>query len=385
MDKPNFFQHRVFRRSLLVILILLAFGLGYLAANPTLLDSRNVDLRKFWEVNKLINDRFVGQVDAQKAADGAAKGLVESLGDPFSALLAPAQKKDLTDELKGEFEGIGAELTVKNQLITVVAALADSPAAKAGLKPNDIVVKIDQTSTDSLDLDSAVKKIRGPKGSTVTLTVVRDDQAPLEIKITRENIQIKSVSSKMIDNIGYIEIRQFGDDTVELTKQAVLDINQKKPSTIIIDLRNNPGGYLNSVAPVAGLFISPSVVVKERYKGGKTDEIRSTEVPIVPTTPLYVLVDNGSASAAEILAGALQDYKRATLVGAKTFGKGSVQDLIPLNDDSALRLTIAEWLTPNGRAINKVGIEPDVKVEAEKTADKDPTLDKTLELAKSKK
>jgi carboxyl-terminal processing protease len=228
-----------------------------------------------------------------------------------------------------------------------------------------------------------VQKIRGPKGTTVKLTVSRSgSDQPLELTIKRSNIQVKSVTWKMIDTVGYVEISQFGEDTVALAQQAVKELAAKNPKAMIIDLRNNPGGYLNTVAPIAGLFIPPSVVVIERYKDSKTDEIRSTDVPVLPTTPLYLLVNEGSASAAEILAGALQDYKRATLVGHKTFGKGSVQDLIDLKGGAALRITIAEWLTPNQRAINKIGIEPDVTVEGDKKDGADPILDKALDLAK---
>lgn len=369
----------------LLISLLAVFAGGYffgLAGNRY---QQEVDLTQFWQVYRIVKQRYVNEVDPQKAAEGAAAGLVESLGDPFSAYLAPSQKRNLDEELRGEFEGIGAELTQKDQLITVVAPLADSPAEAAGLKASDIILKVDDLSTDGLSLDEVVAKIRGPKDTVVKLTIARKNaDKPIEISITRANIEVKSVTSRMIDNIGYLEITQFGDKTVESAQVAVNELAGKKPKAMIIDLRNNPGGYLNGVAPIAGLFLPPSVIVKEKYRDGKSDEIRSTAVPVMPETPLYVLVNGGSASASEILAGALQDYKRATLVGQKTFGKGSVQDLVTLKNGAALRITIAEWLTPNDRAINKVGIEPDVKVDGEKNETSDPILDKALELAKAK-
>lgn len=371
------------QRLLVGLAILAAFAGGFFSGHANQVKRDGLNLDQFWNVFNLIQRRYVHSVDANVAAEGAAKGLVESLGDPYSAYLPPTDKKNLDDELKGEFEGVGAELTLKDKLVVVVAPLAGSPAEAAGLKAQDVVLKVDDVTTANLTLNEVVQKIRGPKGTTVKLTVSRSgSDQPLEVTIKRSSIQVKSVNWKMIDTVGYVEISQFGEDTVALTQQAVKELAAKNPKAMIIDLRNNPGGYLNTVAPIAGLFIPPSVVVIERYKDSKTDEIRSTDVPVLPTTPLYLLVNEGSASAAEILAGALQDYKRATLVGHKTFGKGSVQDLISLKDGAALRITIAEWLTPNQRAINKVGIEPDVKVEGDKKDGTDPILDKALELIK---
>ncbi len=384
VTKPPVISRQNLSRLFLILAIAAVFGAGFFTGNRVSIGSNQLDLTQFWQVYRFINDRYVGSIDNKKAAEGAAAGLVSSLGDPFSSFLPPEDRKNLDDELKGEFEGIGAELTQKDQLITVVAPLAGSPAEAAGLKANDIVVKIDGQSTEGMSLDDAVKKIRGQKGTSVSMTVQRQGKSdPIELKITRENIQVKSVKSKMIGTVGYIEVNQFGDDTVDLFRAAVKDIAAQKATAVVVDLRNNPGGYLNAVGPVVGQFVAPSVVTIEKYKSGKTDEVRSTDVPLLPKTPLFLLVNGGSASAAEIMAGALQDDKRATLIGQKTFGKGSVQDIIPLTGGAALRITIAEWLTPNKRAINKVGIEPDVKVDGEKTATADPVLDKALELAKA--
>jgi len=378
--KPRF---RYLRHIFLTVAFVAVLGAGYVMGTTVTNGRQQLDLNQFWQVYELINRRYVGTVDQSKASEGAVAGLVQSLGDPYSMYLPSQARKDLDNELKGEFEGIGAELTQKDGLITVVAPLDGSPAASAGLKPKDVLLKIGDELTTEMLLDEAVSKIRGPKGTTVTLEVARAKVSdPIKLTITRQAIYIKSVESKMLDgSIGYLEIRQFGEDTVDLVKKSVAELASSQPKAIIIDLRNNPGGYLDAVAPIAGQFIAPNIVVKERYKDGRSDTIRSIDVPVLPSTPLYILVNGGSASAAEILAGALQDHKRATLVGQKTFGKGSVQDIIPLKAGAGLRLTIAEWLTPNDRQISKKGIDPDVVVEGDKKEDSDPVLAKALELA----
>lgn len=342
----------------------------------------DLDLGQFWRVHGLIKERYVGELDSSRAVEGAIAGLVESLGDPFSSYLPSKARADLEDELRGEFTGIGAELTEKEGLITVVAPLAGSPAERSGLKPNDIIISIDEVSTEGMSLDEAVSRIRGEVGTSVTLGVSRSNASrPVPITIVRDLIQVKSVIARTIEgNITVLEIRQFGEDTEGLARGAVELAKRDNHKAVIIDLRNNPGGFLSVVPPVAGLFLPPSTVVVERYKNGKIEELKSESIPILPQTPVIVLVNGGTASAAEILAGALQDWGRAKVVGSQTFGKGSVQDLIPLNNNAALRLTIAEWLTPKRREINGVGLTPDVSVGSEKTDQSDPALDKALEL-----
>lgn len=383
LNRPT---RRIISRVLLLVVIGLVFGSGFLTGSAYQQAWQGeVDLSQFWQVYGLIKTRYVTELDKKKAAEGAVSGLVSSLDDPYSSYLLPEERRSLDDELRGEFEGIGAELTEKDKLITVVAPISGSPAAKAGLKAGDVIVKINETTTENMTLNQAVSKIRGPKDSSVNLTIARSGaNEPLVLTITRAKIEVKSVTWRMIDSVALLEVAQFGDDTVELARQAVKEIAGRSPKSVIIDLRNNPGGYLNAVPPIAGLFLPPSIITIEKFRDGKQEELRSVEVPILPNVPLFVLVNNGSASASEILAGALQDHKRATVVGQKTFGKGSVQDVISLTNDYALRLTIAEWLTPNSRAISKVGIEPEVKVEGEKTETDDPVLNKALELAKQK-
>lgn len=371
------------KQAVWLVGLVVVFLAGAVTGVASLRDRNDISLRQFWQAYDLIKSDYVGSIDIEKAAEGATKGLVESLGDPYSAYLTNSEQQSLKDELSGTFEGIGAELVEKDGYITVVAPLSDTPAEVAGLKAQDIILKVNDQSTEDMSVEQVVDLIRGPKDSQVKLTVARDDNPKLvELTITRELIKVNSVRYRMIGSAGYIEIRQFGDDTVDLAKSALSELSAKSPKAIVIDLRNNPGGYLDAVPPIAGLFIAPAVVTIERFKTGQEQEVRSTDVPVQPSMPVYLLINGGSASAAEILAGCLQDYGRATLIGEKTFGKGSVQDIISLKQ-GALRLTIAEWLTPKKREINKVGIEPDVKITDEKTDTSDPVLDKALELAKA--
>lgn len=375
-------KRQLFSRLLVTFAVLLVFAAGMVAGTSMERRKSALDLTQFWNVYGLLQKEYIGTLDKEKAVEGATKGLVESLDDPYSSYLPADERKRLDEELSGQFDGIGAILSEKDRRTEIVELIPGSPAEKAGLKANDLILAVDDQPTEGLVLDEVVSKIRGPKDTTVTLLVERsgtDD--PIVFKITRAKIQVKSVKSEMKGQVGYIDVSQFGDDTVEGVTEAVKSLKDKKAKAIILDLRNNPGGYLNSVPPIAGLFLPPSVIVKEKYKSGKTDSLRSTSVPILPDTPLFILVNDSSASASEILAGALQDYDRATLIGEKTYGKGSVQDIIPLYGSAALRLTIAEWLTPKDRAINKMGIEPDVVIEDKIEGTSDAVLEKALELA----
>ena len=378
-------KSKLLSRLFLGVTFLLVLCAGYIVGQSSVTAQNQLDLTEFWQAYNIIENRFVGSVQKDKAEEGALAGLVESIYYPFSSYFPIQKKKDLDTELSGQFEGIGAELTTKDGLTTVVAPLDNSPAQKAGLKAKDVVIKVDDTATEDLTLDEVVALIRGPKDSQVKITIFRQGvDNPIKLKITRSQIQVKSVKYQNLnDGIGYIEVTQFGDDTVELFKQALSQLSKSSLKALIIDLQNNPGGYLNTVAPIVGQFIAPSVIVKERYKDGRVEELRSVETPTLPNIPLYILVNAGSASASEIVAGTFQDYKRATIIGQKTFGKGSVQEIFPLKGGSALRLTIAEWLTPNDRQITKKGIEPDMIVAAEKTAEINPPLNKALELISS--
>lgn len=356
-------------------------------ANKELMKPRSVDFGIFWQAWIQVQEKYVGEADAQKMIYGAVAGMVQSLNDPYSLFMEPGFSKTFLEDLSGSVEGIGAEISIKNNVLTIISPLSSSPAEKAGLKPNDQIVKIGNDLSDGFSLEEAIQKIRGKAGSTVKLTIMREGWgSPQIIEIKREKITIKSVEWRVAaDNIGYIKISQFGEDTAELAKQAVQELKVKNVQAVILDLRHNPGGYLESSVEVASLFMPEGVVVKEKYKDGHIDEEKTTQAPVMAKEKLIVLVDGGSASASEIVAGALQDTGRATLVGEKTFGKGSVQNLSDLADSATLRLTIAKWLTPKNRAIDKQGIEPDVKVELTEDnikADQDPQLDKAMELAK---
>ena len=356
-------------------------------ASKELLKPRSVDFSIFWEAWNKVMEKYVGTPDAQKMIYGAISGMMQSLGDPYSVFMQPSESKSFLEDLSGEISGIGAEMDIKDNKLLIIAPLADSPAEKAGLKPQDQVLKINDESTENMTLEEAVSKIRGQAGSKVSLTIIRAGwEQPQRFEITREKIQVKSVKWEMRpDNIAYIQINQFGDDTTDLMQEVAQEIKAKSPKAIILDLRNNPGGYLESAVDTTSLFMPSGVVVKEQYRDGHIDEEKTTLEPILKDYKLIILINQGSASASEIVAGALQDAGRATLVGEKTFGKGSVQDLEEITGGSTLRLTVAKWLTPKGRAIDQVGIEPDIKIdltEDDQAIGRDPQLDKAIELVK---
>lgn len=353
--------------------------------------SKDVDFDLFWNVWQTIKDRYVGAEDL-KDIDmfyGAQMGLVASLGDPYTIFLKPEVAKEFQNELEGKFQGIGAEIGIKNDKLTVISPLPNSPAEKSGIKPGDHIIAVDGLDTSSMSLNMAVSKIRGDKGTKVKLRIIhKDEKTDQEIEITRDDIIYESVVWSVKNNhIGYIKISHFNTDTDALFDKAVNDLVAKKVDSIILDLRNDPGGYLTTAIKVASDWVENDIIVKEEFRDKtKTQNYSSsTATPRLKGKKTIILVNGGSASASEIVSGALQDYKLATLVGEKTFGKGSVQDLIKLEDGSSLKLTIAKWLTPLGRSINGEGITPDIEVKLtteDYNKDLDPQLDKALELLK---
>lgn len=354
-------------------------------ANTDLGKPKDVDFSIFWDAWNKVTEKFVGQIDTQKMVYGAIKGMVEALGDPYSAFMEPGAEKQLLEDLSGQIEGIGAELTVKDGKLLIVAPLDDSPAKAAGLKAQDEILEINGEITSSMTLDDAISKIRGKAGTEVTLLINRQGFGqPQEFKIKRAKITVKSVKYEMKGNIGYIKINQFGDDTSSLAKAAAEEIVKQNPKAIILDLRDNPGGYLDASIDVASLFMERGVVVKEQYKDGRIEELKTTFEGILSKYKIIILVNEGSASASEIVAGALKDNRRAIIIGKKTFGKGSVQELENLANEAALRITVAKWLTPSGKTIDKEGISPDIEVDLsqdDQTAGRDPQLDRALEEA----
>ncbi|MDD2785821.1 MAG: S41 family peptidase [Patescibacteria group bacterium] len=376
-------------------------GVGSKPLGGTLSDT-SLQFSQFWELWKLLKLKYYQDASEEKMFYGAMQGMADSLGDPYTTFFEPVIAKEFSDSLKGEFEGIGAEIGVHNSQLQIIAPLPDTPAEKAGLMAGDYILDINGTSTEGMSTDEAVSLIRGPKGTDVTLKIGRLPVAVKssttkkstttaaaaepnvkDYKITRDTIIVKSVNLTWPkDNIAMIEVTNFNEDTDTTFKSVVAEALAKNPKGIILDLRNDPGGYLDRSTVVAGAWVGDQTVVSERRKGKIVDAYQGSGDPVFKDIPTVVLVNQGTASAAEIVAGALQDYGLGELIGMKTFGKGSVQDYSDFSDGSAIKITIAEWLTPKGRSINKIGIQPDIEVD--RTADdydqnRDPQLDKALE------
>ncbi|MBI3318278.1 MAG: S41 family peptidase [Candidatus Omnitrophica bacterium] len=320
------------------------------------------------EAITVIQSDYVNEVEPKKLIYGALKGLLESL-DRHSQFLDPNAYSEMQVETKGEFGGVGLEITIsKDGSLTVVTPIDDTPASKGGLKPNDKIVKIDGQSTRGVSLHEAVKRLRGKPGSRVVLTILREEETKLfDVTLTRSVIRIRSVKEGRVvaDRVGYVRITEFQDNTTRDLEKALEVLEPGGLDGLILDLRNNPGGLLDVAVEVAGLFLpkgKPILSTKGRVKAQNLEFVSKTERPHAGY-PIVVLVNGGSASASEIVAGALKDHQRGILMGTKTFGKGSVQTVIPLKDGSALRLTTSLYYTPSGRAIHGEGLEPDVKVE----------------------
>ena len=424
-EKPKFifFNKFLAAYSLLVILVLifiLGFSSGYFQSIREIKKSvggevlnaeelpdyltADVDFREFWQVWQYVKDNYVkSDVSETELFYGAMAGIVASLGDPYSVFLNPEISEKFDEELAGSFEGIGAEIGIKDNRLTVIAPLPGTPADRAGLRSGDKILAIDGYDTTGIALDYAVSIIRGPKGTQVTLTIMGEgDEEPREVSITRDTIEIDSVKfsrkSSVVageedesfdlkdGDIAYIELLYFNENTLADWNKTVQDVLAANPKGIILDLRNNPGGFLATAIEVAGEWVDGQTVVLERLRSGVKLAHQANRQARFDGIPTVILVNGGSASGSEIVAGALQDYGVATLVGETTFGKGSVQDLKKFSDGSSVKLTIAEWLTPNGRNINEEGIKPDIEVEMTKEdydADKDPQLDKALEVLRS--
>ncbi len=329
-------------------------------ANSSL--GRNLDFSSTEQVYDLLKQKFDGKLSYSDLEAGMKKGLVEAAGDPYTVYLSPKDAKEFSEDLNGTFSGIGAELGKRDDKIVVISPLSGSPSEKAGLRPGDQIVSINGADVTKLSVDAVVNKIRGDVGSEVTIGVVRNGEAK-EYKIVRAQINVPSVETKILPgNIGYMKITRFGDDTAELAKKGAAEFKEKKVTGVILDLRNNGGGLLSSSVDVAGVFLDNKVVVEEKTGGKVTSSLKTGDNPPLGGVPTVVLINGGSASASEILAGALSDHKAAKLLGEKTFGKGSVQELLDLEDGGKLKVTVARWFTPNGKNIDKAGIKPDIEV-----------------------
>ncbi len=350
----------------------------------------------FWEAWNIVHDQYVDQpVDNTAMMRGAIRGMMESLGDPHSSYMDPNQFEQANTPLIGEYEGIGAWVDVTGEYLKIVSPMPGSPAEQAGLKPEDEVIAVDGEDMTGIAGDLVLRRILGPAGTKVALTIRRTDAASgstktFDVTIERSKIVLHSADGKMLDNnIAYIQLNTYGDNTSQELRQTLRDLMKQNPKGMILDLRNNGGGYLNTAIEVISEFVKGGqVVMYEQFGDGTRRTFKTTSGGLATNIPLVVLVNEGSASASEITAGAIQDLGRGQLVGVTTYGKGSVQNWVALKDNQgAVRVTIARWLTPKERQINGVGLTPDVTVqisEEDLQAGRDPQLDKAVEILSAK-
>lgn len=404
--------HRLFKKAFLFFFVLFSlagiFWLGYEKGLEASSSSQNsqalspedaiiinkassddtIDFSLFWKVWGILKDKYVdkSKLDARELFYGAIDGMLAATKDPYTTFFSPKENQEFNESISGTFEGIGAEMAIRDDVLTIIAPLEGTPAEKAGLFSGDKVVKIDDVVSSSYSLDEAVKHIRGEKGTQVKLTIFREgEEETRDILVTRDVILVKSVRFEMKENdIAYIRVSRFGDDTEKEFKNAVKETLAKKAKGLVIDLRNNPGGFLDTAVALASTALpSGKTVVIEEDSEGKRKEIKSRGGDSLSSLPTVILINQGSASASEILAGALRDNRdNVTLIGKKSFGKGSVQELISVSSDTAVKITVARWLTPSGKQIHNVGIVPDIEVglsSEDLEQKRDPQLDKALE------
>lgn len=395
------------RRGLWILIGLLVlfgvFRIGYSAGSAGLTFSPSefkiinqtgsagaVDYGLLWEAISTVKSKYIEKdtIDDRKILYGAIRGAVSSVGDEYTEFLDPETLAEFKSELQGTFSGIGAEVGKRNGNIVIIAPLEGAPAEAAGLLPQDIILSVNGENVTDKTIDQAVRLIRGESGTQVTLSIFREGRdAPFDVTITRAQIEVKSVKIEFREvngqAVAILSLSRFGDDTQLLFDQAIGQMNQRGVSKLILDLRNNPGGYLNTAVDIASEWLpNGSLVVTEaQSNGGKLEYLADSSARLKNAQTL-VLINGGSASAAEILAGALHDHGRAKLIGEKSFGKGSVQELIPIGQDSAVKVTIAKWITPGGVNLNHDGLQPDIEVELNEEdyqQDRDPQLDRALQ------
>ena len=348
------------------------------------------DFSPFWKVWNTLNEKYpsASKITDQDKVYGAIAGLVNSLNDPYSVFFTPDETKSFEQEIAGNFDGIGMEVGIKDKILTVIAPLKDTPAYKANIKSGDKILKIDSTVTSGLSIEKAIKLIRGKKGTTVTLTILREgNQKPQEIKIVRDTINIPTLDTELRkDGIFVIKLYSFSATSTNLFRNAMKQFVESGSDKLLLDLRGNPGGYLDASVDMASWFLPEGkTVVTEDYGDNKTAEtFRSRGYNIFnDKLKFIILIDGGSASASEILAGAMQDNGRAKLVGSQSFGKGSVQEVINVTPNTILKITVAKWLTPNGTSISEKGLTPDYPIEITQDdldAKIDAQLNKAVEL-----
>lgn len=382
----------------LVLVIVTAFG-TFVAANTVAIsmgskvviakeDFESVkSMEKLLSLKEYIKGYYVEGAEDNKLIEGAIKGMFESLGDPYSVYMSKEEFKNFNESTKGTYGGIGVIVTrSEDGYVTVVAPIEDTPGERAGLKTNDKIIKVDDKDIIGIDLEAAVSMMKGKKGTQVTLTVMRDDvKEPQVFKITREEIVLKTVKSNVMDNnIGYIRISMFDEDTGSEFKKALNGLKEKNIKGLVLDLRQNPGGFINQCVEVADELLDEGLIVYTEDKAKNREDYKSKSGKL--NVPFVVLIDEGSASASEIVSGAIKDRKAGLLIGTKSFGKGLVQSIEQLKDGSGMKLTTQKYYTPNGISINKIGIQPDIEVKAPETRDgqkpedvKDVQLDRAVE------
>lgn len=389
-----------------ILLVAVAFGGGYATSGMLLARSQPVasngpndgaptefksSMSVFWEAWKIIQDNFYTEpLDTEKLTYGSISGMVDSLGDPHTAFVDPKIASFVETEVSGEFEGIGATVEMREGRLTIVAPLKGTPADNAGLQPGDIILQVDDTLIQNMDVYQAISLIRGKRGTSVRLKVQRGSNPAFEVTIVRDRIQSPIVQSKMYENdtIAYVQLTDFTATSINAVRQALQQALATNPKGLIFDVRGNPGGLLDAAVKITSEFVgSNKVVVVEATKDGNKERLNSVEGGVATQVPMVLLVDKGSASASEILAAALKDYGRATIIGKTTYGKGSVQLPHMLSDNSQLRITIAHFLSPKENEINGIGVTPDIEVEGATEFDRsrgvDPQLNRALEFFKS--
>lgn len=351
---------------------------------------RDALMQPFWEAWGIVHDQFVDlPLDDTSLVRGAIEGMINALGDEQSSYMDPDMYRQANIPLEGSYEGIGAWVDSESEFLTIIAPMPGSPAELVGLKSGDVVIAVDGEDMSGIDGSLVIRKVIGPAGTKVVLTVVRKGVAePLEFEITRANISVPSAESRMIDgDIAYVRLYTFGQSSTDELRKALRELMAQDPKGLILDLRGNGGGFLSTAIEVASQFIPDGVIMTEHFGDGRIQTYEADRGGLATDVPLVVLIDGGSASASEIVAGAIQDRDRGKLVGETSFGKGSVQNWVPLQSDGgAVRVTIARWYTPNGRLIDKTGLEPDVEVQ--RTDDdflnnRDPQLDRAVEILHS--
>lgn len=349
------------------------------------------DFAPFWKAWEILKEKQVGADDISDEARmwGAIKGLAGASGDPYTVFFDPEESKAFAEEISGEFQGVGMEVGIRDEILTVIAPLKGTPAERAGIKAGDKILKIDDTVTNGLSVEEAVKKIRGPKGTSVKITLLRDQsEDPLVLSIERANISIPTIETKIEGDVFIISLYNFSAQASTRFREALRDFLISGKQKLVIDLRGNPGGYLDAAVDIGSWFIplGKPIVSESRDNDNHVDRSRGYNIygysVFGENISIAVLINQGSASASEILAGALQDHKKAIIVGETSFGKGSVQELVPVTGETSLKVTIAQWYTPNGNSISEKGITPDVIVKdtRKKPEDTDVQLQKAIEL-----